>query len=116
MLRALTKVVAGAVGAALGGCSGSASGDEAESSSAIYRAAAKELVKQHLRDPSSADFSEIRVTPANSDRPTIVCGKVNAKNGLGGMTGVKRFIVGGTVATEKEVGEADMNQLWATFC
>ncbi|MEG3089181.1 hypothetical protein [Sphingomonas sp. PB4P5] len=81
-----------------------------------YRAAAQELVKQHLHDPSSAEFSDIRVIPAGGGKPIIVCGKVNSKNGFGGMNGAKRFVVGGTVAVEEEVGEADMNQLWATFC
>jgi hypothetical protein len=85
-------------------------------STSIYRAAAQELVKQHLRDPSSAQFSDIRVIPAGGRKPTIVCGKVNARNGFGGMTGAQRFVVGGTVAVEEELGEADMNQLWATFC
>jgi hypothetical protein len=81
-----------------------------------FRAAAQELVKQRLGDPSSAEFTDINVMEGAPGRSTIVCGRVNARNGFGGMTGAKRFVVGSTVALEADVGTADMDQLWARFC
>ena len=46
-------------------------------------------VKEHLIDPDSAKFSEIR---ASIDRGEIaVCGSVNAKNRMGGYTGKAPF-------------------------
>lgn len=87
-----------------------------ETARSTYRAAAKELIKQRLRDPNSAEFTDMRVIEARSGHPTIVCGHVNARNGYGGMAGRKRFVVGGTVALEGEVSASDMDQLWARFC
>lgn len=81
-----------------------------------YRAAAKELVRQRLRDPGSAEFSDIRVVPGIVGRSTIVCGSVNSRNAFGGMSGPQRFVVGGTVAIEEEIGAVAMNELWARFC
>lgn len=81
-----------------------------------YRAAAKELVKRQLRDPGSAEFSDIVVKTGAPGRATIVCGYVNAKNGFGGMTGRQRFVAGGIVTIEGSVAPADMNQLWAALC
>lgn len=45
-------------------------------------------VRTELRDPGRARFSETGQTPGGA-----VCGRVNAVNGYGGMTGAKRFIV-----------------------
>ncbi len=50
--------------------------------------AAKELVRAGLRDPASALFSDVRLSQLSA-----VCGSVNSRNGFGGMTGPKRFIV-----------------------
>lgn len=96
-------------------CASRTHGNTAVPASSTYRAAAEELVRQRLRDPSSAEFSEIRVIDLPG-KPTIVCGRVNARNGFGGMTGSKRFVVGATVAVEGDVNSADIAQLWATFC
>lgn len=48
---------------------------------------AKELVANQLRDPSSAQFRDLRRT-----RQGVVCGEVNGKNGYGGYAGFQRFI------------------------
>ncbi|UVO50177.1 hypothetical protein M0208_06450 [Sphingomonas sp. SUN019] len=85
-------------------------------STAIYRAAAETLVKQHLRDPSSAEFSDVRVVPAAGNSPSVVCGKVNARNGFGGMAGTQRFVAGGTVTVEGEIGTEAMTELWRRSC
>lgn len=57
---------------------------------AIYDA--KENVRELLKDPESADFSDVttHVDGAN----IVVCGWVNAKNGYGGYTGREPFIGG----------------------
>ncbi len=83
--------------------------------SSQHRAAAKELVKQRLRDPGSAEFTDIQVFAGSGRRP-MVCGRVNARNGFGGMTGAQRFIVGGIVVLETEVGEGGMDELWSKSC
>lgn len=48
---------------------------------------AQERVKAQLRDPASAEFYEADVKGIRT-----VCGKVNARNGFGGMSGVQRFV------------------------
>ena len=110
----IAAVVGGMVALTLSRC-----GDEETSQVApnltIYKSAAKELVKEHLRDPSSAEFSDLHVA-AGGTRDATVCGRVNARNGVGGMTGAKRFIAGGTVVLEEEVGASSMDQLWQRFC
>ena len=46
----------------------------------------REMLLQSLRDPSSAQFREERVRLTG-----YLCGQVNAKNGMGGYTGFRRF-------------------------
>jgi TPR repeat protein len=53
-------------------------------------ARAKASVLKTLRDPGSAQFSDVVAHKNGSD--AIVCGFVNAKNGYGGYTGRKAFI------------------------
>lgn len=50
---------------------------------------AKEAVKYHLKDPSSAQFRNVRLTAY------AVCGEVNSKNSYGAMTGYLPFMSGG---------------------
>lgn len=52
--------------------------------------AVKAVISQHLRDPDSAKFQNIRYRSK-----TEVCGEVNARNGLGGYTGFSTFWVQG---------------------
>ncbi len=80
-----------------------------------YKAAAQSLVRQHLRDPGSAEFSDLRVMPGRPEG-TIVCGLVNARNGFGGMAGPRRFIVARDVVLEDEIGAAAMDIRWAASC
>lgn len=81
-----------------------------------YQASAEQLVRQRLRDPDSAEFTAVRVIDNREGTGKVACGMVNAKNGFGGMTGAKRFIAGGVVAIEDDIGTAGMDQLWARFC
>lgn len=50
---------------------------------------AKQAVLAVLKDPSSAQFQDLKGVEMNGD-PTV-CGKVNAKNAMGGYAGFKQF-------------------------
>lgn len=50
--------------------------------------AAKEQVLNALKDPASAQWKEVDVIASN-----LVCGQVNAKNGMGGYGGFTNFMV-----------------------
>lgn len=56
----------------------------------------KTVIPKQLRDPASATFGKVS---AHTDRKykgkpvTAVCGTVNAKNGFGGYTGMKQFVL-----------------------
>lgn len=52
--------------------------------------ASKEAVKVNLKDPSSAEFKNIRLVKYLNGH--VVCGSVNAKNSFGGYTGFTPFI------------------------
>ncbi len=80
------------------------------------QAVAEELIKPRLKDPSSAEFSNITFKQETATRSMIICGNVNSKNGFGGMTGPQRFVTGGTVAIEEEIGAANMDTLWKEYC
>ena len=83
-------------------------------SDAGYEIVGKEAVKARLRDPDSATFSQVRVV--RRGETTAICGYVNSKNGLGGMTGPQRFIAGGATALEEDFGPGEMDQAWAMLC
>jgi hypothetical protein len=59
---------------------------------------AKEAVKGLLTDPGSAEFESIEVRPAGG-KPETVCGRVNAKNRMGGYNGFAKFFY--VVATQE---------------
>lgn len=62
--------------------------------------AAKEMVRQNLKDPESARFSDIfGITQAGMEEGYAVCGKVNAKNAFGGYAGSQPFSVKGRFVT-----------------
>lgn len=44
----------------------------------------EDQVKAHLRDPGSAEFSEVKAYKTGKGRATIVCGQVNSRNGWAG--------------------------------
>lgn len=96
-------------------CSGEQDADMG-TPSYTYRAAAEALVREHLRDPGSAQFSDVVVHPGGAAYATTVCGRVNGRNGFGGMGGSQRFIAGGTVALEGEIGAQAMDDLWKRSC
>lgn len=52
--------------------------------------AAKAIITQGMRDPSSATFGNVFYADKAGE---TVCGYVNGKNGFGGYTGMKEFVV-----------------------
>lgn len=60
---------------------------------------AKNIVRNRLKDPESATFSDIYGVKNESLRAGFsICGKVNAKNSFGGYVGNKSFAVTGNNA------------------
>lgn len=68
----------------------------------------REFVVANLKDPDSAEFRN----------QNGFCGEVNAKNGLGGYTGFKRFIATdkSLVVMEDALPLDDFNEAWAKVC
>jgi len=59
--------------------------------------AAKKNVADSLKDPSSAQFRNVRLVPYKDG--SVICGEVNAKNSYGGYVGFKDFVASTTSAT-----------------
>lgn len=77
---------------------------------------AQSAVSQKLRDPDSAEFSNLRVsTKGGAD---VVCGEVNSRNGFGGMGGKQQFISNGYNLSflEEEVVDGGWPEVWNQFC
>lgn len=76
----------------------------------------KELMRQRLKDPYSAEFRNVFVS--RSSGSPVVCGQVNAKNSFGGYAGYKRFISAGSVmqVMESDMAPGEMDQLWNQAC
>lgn len=80
-----------------------------------FKAAEVERLRNALRDPESARFSDAFV--AGAKPRYFVCGSVNQKGEAGGFVGRRRFIVAPTFkATEPEVDGDVMDELWAALC
>lgn len=62
-----------------------------EEGAALYGAFVRKVVAAKLRDPESARFTNV-IAYKTGENLTF-CGSVNAKNGLGGYTGPKPFIL-----------------------
>lgn len=76
---------------------------------------AKDAVRARLRDPDSARFDNVK-TFAKAGK-VVVCGRVNSRNGYGGMSGQQRFISGGDLAfLEDEMAAGEMDQVWSAAC
>lgn len=82
----------------------------------IVRVKAEDRVRQTLRDPGSAEFSQVQVYVPDDGGPMVTCGYVNSRNGFGGMSAPKPFIAGATVILEEQVGAQTIRSLWAEFC
>lgn len=87
------------------------------------RAAARQAVADKLRDPSSAQFRNVRRIE-HSNGSTMFCGEVNGRNAYGGMSGFQRFEAGvGTTGNAtamidggEELNAAYFQGAWNQFC
>ena len=79
---------------------------------------AERRVKGVLKDPDSAQFTDLVVIKPKSfdpKRPGVVCGNVNAKNSFGGYTGPKQFIVIAGIPMIED-GKNAFVRLWNREC
>lgn len=74
---------------------------------------AEAKVRDSLRDPQSALFSDVRISPVSA-----VCGFVNSRNGFGGMSGKRRFIVISNPYLEDQFDPANgiFDRMWKESC
>ena len=81
-----------------------------------YKEVAKMLISERLRDPDSAEFSDLVVHPKTDGRSPYICGYVNSKNGFGGFSGRQRFISAETVIIEGDLPKSEMDTVWNDRC
>jgi len=75
--------------------------------------AAERAVRGELKDPDAAQFRDVRAN-YTEEFGVVACGRVNAKNELGGYTGFRRFVFGdGRVILE---GRDNVADAWAEAC
>lgn len=75
--------------------------------------AAQRAVQASLKDPDSAKFENVYANYTDG-YGLVACGRVNAKNSVGGYTGFKRFVSGGkSVILE---GRDNLADAWAKAC
>lgn len=92
-------------------------------SGAQIRAAGRRAVLAELRDPSSAQFRNVRRIQ-HENGTTQFCGEVNARNGFGGMAGFRRFEAGVTnrgeasarIDSPETLAGTHFNAAWGQFC
>lgn len=72
--------------------------------------AAREAVKNYLKDPDSAKFKGEMLSG------TIVCGEVNAKNSYGGYGGSKRYMVQDGMVTLESQEYPLFDRWWSDNC
>ena len=73
---------------------------------------AKETIANSLKDPESARFRNVFVSP----KMLAVCGDVNAKNSMGGYVGFRRFIVAKDKIGTEEDGTYFVEANWNSRC
>lgn len=75
--------------------------------------AAERAVRGELKDPDAAQFRDVRAN-YTEEFGMVACGRVNAKNELGGYTGFRRFVSSGkSVILE---GRDNVADAWAGAC
>lgn len=57
---------------------------------AFVKAALAEVTKE-LRDPLSAQVRGVKLIHPSEERPNVICGYINAKNGFGAYVGFRPF-------------------------
>ena len=81
-----------------------------------YKEVAKMLISERLRDPDSAEFSDLVVHPKTNGRAPYICGYVNSKNGFGGFSGRQRFISAERVIIDGDLPKSEMDTVWNDRC
>ncbi|MNK11594.1 hypothetical protein D3C87_296370 [compost metagenome] len=75
--------------------------------------AAEHAVRGELKDPDAAQFRDVRAN-YTEEFGMVACGRVNAKNELGGYTGFRRFVSSGkSVILE---GRDNVADAWTGAC
>lgn len=72
---------------------------------------AKKAIADSLKDPSSAQFRNVRIVKYGDG--SVVCGEVNGKNSYGGYVGFKTFVAGtssGEIANIRSGKYAEIDQ------
>lgn len=74
---------------------------------------AERAVRRELKDPDAAQFRGVRAN-YTEEFGVVACGRVNAKNELGGYTGFRRFVFG----DERVIleGRDNVAQAWTEAC
>ena len=86
------------------------------------QAFAMAMIKSRLRDPDSAVFGETNVyfdRKFKGAPVTAVCGRVNARNGFGGMTGMQEFVAMpklGIATVNSPNDNGNFVSLWNALC
>jgi len=74
----------------------------------------QDAIRAKLRDPESAEFSEVRFSEKGGTK--VTCGFVNSRNGFGGMGGPQRFVAAGDVLSFLEEEVQDFDEVWNRYC
>jgi hypothetical protein len=79
---------------------------------------AEDQVRQQLRDPSSAEFTNIEKHIVPDKETLVVCGYVNSRNGFGGMSGPRRFVAGATAVVDDgtDISSQVVDGVWSNLC
>lgn len=98
----------------LNGCSENKSDANTNDSNLRMEFLGETLVKSKLKDPDSATFRNQII-----GREGNPCGEVNSKNGFGGFTGYKRYIVASKdliVFEGENIESSEFEESWKIIC
>ena len=110
--------MAGACAAVLMACGQGEPATPAKASGTVddarFEVLATDKVRATLREPDSAKFDGTYVSTKGGAR--VLCGYVNSRNGMGGMSGRQRFVAAGVTAVEDQMAAGEMDSLWKLAC
>ena len=81
----------------------------------------KENLEKSLKDPGSVEYGDVwagKMIGSTGESTLVACGYFNARNGFGGMTGMKRFVAGpgGPVLTDQAEISGFLDVVWQQTC
>lgn len=79
----------------------------------IWLAHTQQAVKSRLKDPESAQFSNLYAS--NNEGANVVCGEVNSKNSYGGYSGPQQFVGNPSIVFLQGDG-SDFRKMWSDYC